>query len=384
MTNRWLGIALLAATAMSPIMSSAAEAQDREGGFGSRVMREARTGGGENRPQRAERVERQQAPQRQADQPRPQRVDRGDGGGQRWEGRRGGGGEGWRARQAQGQEQTAGQPQPQGRWEGRRGDGEGWRGRGRDVVQDGGQPQPRWEGRRGGWRGQQPGQVVQDGNVDAGQQPVDNGRWEGRRRGGFGSEVVREAQRTRVPVQPGGTFDRDNDGRVDPQWDRNRNGRVDEVWDDNRNGRLDRRWDRNRDGRLDGRWDRNDDERVDRRWDRNGNGRVDNRYRRYGGWDRGWRNDRRYDWYGHRSRYSDIYRLGRYYSPYRDWRYRRLDIGFSLWPLFYSQQYWISDPWHYRLPEAYGPYRWVRYYDDALLVDVRTGQVVDVIHGVFW
>ena len=196
---------------------------------------------------------------------------------------------------------------------------------------------------------------------------------------------MRDARGGRVPVQPGTTFDRDNDGRVDSQWDRNRNGRVDEVWDDNRNGRLDRRWDRNRDGRLDGRWDRNDDERVDQRWDRNGNGRVDGRYQNgRGGWDRSWRNDRRYDWESYRYQNRDFYRLGRYYSPYRDWRYRRLDIGFSLWPLFYSQQHWISDPYSYRLPEAYGPYRWVRYYDDALLVDLRTGEVVDVINGVFW
>ena len=382
MKFRWLGVALIAATALSPIIATAAEAQDGErgGGFASRIMREARTGGGgENRPQRAER---QQAPQRQADQPRPQRSERGNGGGQRWEGRRGGG-EGWQGRQVEVPQDT-GQPQPQPRWEGRRGNGGGWQGRSVEVPQDAGQPQPqpRWEGRRGGWRGQRPGQVIQPDGAGVEAQP--DGRWEGRRRGGFGSDVVRDARRNGVPVQPGTTFDRDRDGRVDPQWDRNRDGRVDEVWDDNRNGRLDREWDRNRDGRLDGRWDRNDDERVDRRWDRNGNGRVDNRYRRYGGWDRSWRHDRRYDWYGHRARYGDIYRLGRYYSPYRDWRYRRLDIGFSLWPLFYTERYWINDPWQYRLPDVWGPYRWVRYYDDALLVDLRTGQVVDVIHGVFW
>jgi Ni/Co efflux regulator RcnB len=55
-----------------------------------------------------------------------------------------------------------------------------------------------------------------------------------------------------------------------------------------------------------------------------------------------------------------------------------------LWPLFYSERYWINDPWQYRLPDVYGPYRWVRYYEDALLVDVTTGQVVDVIENFFW
>ena len=41
-------------------------------------------------------------------------------------------------------------------------------------------------------------------------------------------------------------------------------------------------------------------------------------------------------------------------------------------------------PYAYRLPEAYGPYRWVRYYNDALLVDIRDGRVVDVVNDIFW
>jgi len=52
--------------------------------------------------------------------------------------------------------------------------------------------------------------------------------------------------------------------------------------------------------------------------------------------------------------------------------------------LLFGSSYWLDDPWSYRLPPAYGPYRWVRYYDDVILVDVRTGYVVDVIHDFFW
>ena len=51
---------------------------------------------------------------------------------------------------------------------------------------------------------------------------------------------------------------------------------------------------------------------------------------------------------------------------------------------FFGSRYWISDPWRYRLPPVYGPYRWVRYYDDALLVDIYSGEVVDVIYDFFW
>src|SRR3546814_17998620 len=72
--------------------------------------------------------------------------------------------------------------------------------------------------------------------------------------------------------------------------------------------------------------------------------------------------------------------MPRYYSPYRNHRYTRFSIGFTLGSLFYGERYWINDPWYYRLPPAYGSYRWVRYYDDALLVDIYSGQVVDVIY----
>ena len=101
-------------------------------------------------------------------------------------------------------------------------------------------------------------------------------------------------------------------------------------------------------------------------------------------WDRDWRHDRRYDWRDYRYRNRDLYRWGRYYSPYRNHRYNRLSIGFSLGSLFYSDRYWINDPWQYRLPHAYPGTRWVRYYDDVLLVDLYTGEVIDVIHDFFW
>jgi hypothetical protein len=112
--------------------------------------------------------------------------------------------------------------------------------------------------------------------------------------------------------------------------------------------------------------------RVERRDDRDG--------RR---WTGDWRRDHRYDWRSYRDRNRSIFRIGRYSDPY-GWNYRRFSIGLSLYPNYYSSNYWLNDPWQYRLPPAYGPYRWVRYYDDALLVNIYTGQVVDAIHGFFW
>ena len=99
---------------------------------------------------------------------------------------------------------------------------------------------------------------------------------------------------------------------------------------------------------------------------------------------RGWRNDRRFGWRNYRAANRSFYRLGRYYAPFYGHSYSRLRIGFYLDNLFFGQRYWISDPWAYRLPPVYGPYRWVRYYDDVVLVDIYTGEVVDVIHDFFW
>jgi len=100
-------------------------------------------------------------------------------------------------------------------------------------------------------------------------------------------------------------------------------------------------------------------------------------------WTSNWRNDHRYNWRSYRSRYSSLYHLGRYNDPF-GYGYRRFSIGFNLFPSYYSSNYWLNDPYQYRLPPAYGPYRWVRYYNDALLVDTYTGEVVDVIYGFFW
>jgi hypothetical protein len=101
-------------------------------------------------------------------------------------------------------------------------------------------------------------------------------------------------------------------------------------------------------------------------------------------WDRRWRQDARYDWQRYRYQNRNIFSPGRYYSPYRGHSYSRFSIGLFLEPLFYNQRYWLGNPGHYRLPAAYPGTRWVRYYDDVLLVDVYSGEVVDVIYDFFW
>lgn len=131
--------------------------------------------------------------------------------------------------------------------------------------------------------------------------------------------------------------------------------------------------DRNRDGQnRDGRWQ---DNRRSGGWSGGDNNRQ---------WNRDWHRDNRYNWNDWRRSNRSTFHLGSYYAPYRGWNYRRIGIGIRLESLFFGQRYWIDDPWDYRLPQAYGPYRWVRYYDDALLVNIYTGEVVDVVYDIFW
>ena len=156
-----------------------------------------------------------------------------------------------------------------------------------------------------------------------------------------------------------------------------------------RDGRNDGRYDQRGPGfrgdvRNDGRYNdgRYDNRRDDRRFDNNGRWNND-RFRDNRGWNNDWRNDRRYNWQDYRRGNRDRFLLPRYYGP-RGYDYRRWSPGYRIDPYFYGRGYWISDPYAYRLPPAYGSYRWVRYYDDVLLVDITSGLIRDALYSFFW
>ena len=111
--------------------------------------------------------------------------------------------------------------------------------------------------------------------------------------------------------------------------------------------------------------------------------RVENRRTPTVQWNTTWRNNNKYDWRNHRRHHRSLFHLGFYYDPF-GWGYSPFQIGWRLWPAYYGSRYWINDPWQYRLPYAPPGYRWVRYWNDALLVDTWTGTVVDMIPGFFW
>lgn len=198
---------------------------------------------------------------------------------------------------------------------------------------------------------------------------------------------TRQAQRSALPGPWGRAQDnarRDNDRSG--SWSGRDSDRGRNTTYTNRDGNWSRDNNRYRDNnntRYSEQW-RNDRSRSGSYYSNN-----NNRYRQglngnFSNWDRRWRDNNRYNWYSYRRTNPSIYRWGTYYSPYRNYSYRRLSIGFTLDSLFYGSRYWINDPWQYRLPDVYGPYRWVRYYDDALLVNVYDGEVVDVIYDFFW
>jgi len=212
------------------------------------------------------------------------------------------------------------------------------------VVQQQQQTQQSWTGRRNAGDGQRWSGGRTDSNREAYRQRV---------------EETRAANQASIDQSIGGNYAREarrNQARTEQQLRRD--------YDVGQRGDRRGEWNRDRDGR-DGRW----------------SGRGDSRR---GNWSSSWRNDNRYDWQRHRYSNRSLYSLGSYYAPYRNYHYNRLSIGLFLDSLFYSNRYWLSDPWQYRLPPAPYGTQWVRYYDDVVLVDVYTGEVIDVIYDFFW
>lgn len=231
-----------------------------------------------------------------------------------------------------------------------------------------------------------------------------DGQWRGDRTARGGDvQTVRPDQQAPPQAQiDGGQLrgDRGNRGQFDRRPDRAAAaapdaGRTDRVRfrDGNSvavtrgNGQDRRDWQGDRDRGGDrGSWGNTGGTRDGYRNDnRGGAWRRDHGRNNRAGWNRNWRQDDRYDWNQRRQYDRNAYHLPRYYAP-SGWRYgyRRFNVGFTLSAILFNRSYWLDDADYYGLPEAYGPYRWVRYYNDALLVDIYTGQVVDTVYDIFW
>lgn len=96
---------------------------------------------------------------------------------------------------------------------------------------------------------------------------------------------------------------------------------------------------------------------------------------------RDYRRWNRNSWRDYRYSNRNNFARGSWRSPYR---YQRFQPGWRIGAGYYGGNHVIQDPWRYRLPPVRGYHRWVRHYDDVLLVDMRRGMVVDVMRGFFW
>ncbi len=95
------------------------------------------------------------------------------------------------------------------------------------------------------------------------------------------------------------------------------------------------------------------------------------------------RQEYREDWRDYRRNHREAFKRPAYAGP-RGYRYRPVTVGYRFQPAYYGSRYVIADPYRFRLPRPSSHQRWVRYGNDAVLVNVRTGRVIEVHNGFFW
>jgi Ni/Co efflux regulator RcnB len=149
------------------------------------------------------------------------------------------------------------------------------------------------------------------------------------------------------------------------------------------------------------------DSNRDRRWDSGNNNDRDHHDGRNGRDGENWTHDRDH-WRDHRGRewrhdygwYNDFrgnhffFNNGRYFARQRffigyysaPWGYSsRLWMQGDILPLpYYEGRYFVDDYLRFDLYDPPYGTRWVRVGYDALLVDTETGEVLDVLHDLFW
>lgn len=88
------------------------------------------------------------------------------------------------------------------------------------------------------------------------------------------------------------------------------------------------------------------------------------------------------DRYRHDFRAPNPYKIGPYHAPSR-FEYRRWRYGDRLPPIFWGPDYRLSDFWLFGLDLPPVGYEWVRYGNDAILVNLADGEVVQVVYDTF-
>jgi Ni/Co efflux regulator RcnB len=70
-----------------------------------------------------------------------------------------------------------------------------------------------------------------------------------------------------------------------------------------------------------------------------------------------------------------------YVAPYNSWRYRTISPGYRLQSSFFGSRYYVNNYNAYQLRAPNRWQRWIRYGDDLVLVNTRTGRVIQVVRN---
>lgn len=95
------------------------------------------------------------------------------------------------------------------------------------------------------------------------------------------------------------------------------------------------------------------------------------------------RKELREDWRDYRAKNRNAFHRSAYVAP-RGLRYRPVAVGTNLNRAFFGKPYWVSNYSAYRLPYPGRGLTYVRYGNDVLLVNTRTGRVIRVYDKFFW
>ena len=96
--------------------------------------------------------------------------------------------------------------------------------------------------------------------------------------------------------------------------------------------------------------------------------------------------------HGHNNAYNSYHRYyhsghryhGSYYNRPHGWYSHNWSYGEYLPLMFWASQYWINN-WHnYDLMAPPPGCVWVRYGNDALLIDEDTGEIIQVVRGLYY
>lgn len=191
------------------------------------------------------------------------------------------------------------------------------------------------------------------------------------------ADVKARADRTDAKVRADRTTPATTTKKPDATW-RDSNGRVKTTASPgavyNNAVRNDARNDNRRDNARDNNRKNND---RNNNWNGNNNRRTDNN------------NNNRRNWQGKFNR-RNVTAQHHYRYRGNSWRwpngyhYQRWTFGMTLPSLFWASDYWINDYSDYGL--AYPPPGtvWVRYGDDAVLIDRDSGEILEVVYGQFY